>query len=106
MRLSDLNRRQREFLKNVFEIENLPEDVDLNEFLESKGCKLYQCIGCGKLIFHDNYEFWNLTDCCDDNSKLVERGLLCEVCYSKSPENLKNWIFFRPNWIRSVDFTV
>jgi len=104
MQLGELSERQREFLKTVFEIEELPLDQELEEFLNSKGCKLYSCLGCGKLIFHDNYEFWNLTDCCDDNSKLVEGGLLCEVCYGKSAENLKDWILFRPTYMKPVEF--
>ncbi len=104
MRLEELSERQREFLLNVFEIEDLPLGQELEDFLASKGCKLYSCLGCGKLIFHDNYEFWNLSDCCDDNSKLVDEGLLCEVCYGKSPENLKDWILFKPTYINSVEF--
>ncbi len=104
MKLKDLSDKQKEFLKNVFELEDLPEDKDLEAFLEEKGCKLYECISCGKLIFHDNYEFWNLTECCDDNSKITPKGLLCEVCYSKSPENLKHWIMYRPPWAQKVDF--
>ncbi len=106
MKLSELSERQREFLKGVFELERLPEDEDLVEFLEGRGCKLYECLGCGKFVFHDNYEFWNLSDCCDDNSKLVEGGLLCELCYSRSGENLKDWIFFKPTWMKDVDFKI
>ena len=104
MKVGDLSDKQKEFLKTVFELESLPEDEDLEAFLEEKGCKLYECISCGKLIFHDNYEFWNLTECCDDNSKITPKGLLCEVCYSKSPENLKHWIMYRPPWAQKVDF--
>lgn len=104
MLIKDLSEKQKEFLKNVFEVEVLPEEKDLKDFLEEKGCVLYECKGCGKLIFHDNYEFWNLTDCCDDNSKLVEDGVLCEVCYAKSPENMKYWLLFKPNWYQKVDF--
>jgi len=104
MLVRELSERQKEFLKTVFELEELPEDKELKEFLEERGCVLYECKGCGKLIFHDNYEFWNLTDCCDDNSKLVEGGVLCEVCYARTPENLKDWIFFRPAWYKRVDF--
>lgn len=104
MKINELSARQKDFLKNVFELEELPESMDLEAFLRSKGCTLYECLGCGKLIFHDNYEFWNLTDCCDDNSKLVEGGVLCEVCYSKTPENLKHWIFFRPTYYKDVEF--
>jgi len=104
MKLGELSQRQRDFLKGVFELEELPLDQELEEFLKAKGCKLYSCLGCGKLIFHDNYEFWNLSDCCDDNSKLVDGGLLCEVCYGKSAENLKDWIFFRPNYVKVVEF--
>ncbi|MCS7308534.1 MAG: hypothetical protein NZ526_08320, partial [Aquificaceae bacterium] len=70
----------------------------------SKGCTLYRCLSCERLIFHDQHEFWNLSECCDDNSKLVEGGLLCEVCYSRTPENMKNWVFFRPTYYRDVDF--
>ncbi len=106
MKIYELSEKQREFLKTVFEIQELPEEKDLEEFLSSKSCKLYQCKSCGKLIFHDNYEFWNLTDCCDDNSKLVDDGLLCEVCYSKTAENLKDWIFFRPTWVKDVNFKI
>uniref|UniRef100_A0A7C2ZHX5 Uncharacterized protein n=1 Tax=Hydrogenobacter sp. TaxID=2152829 RepID=A0A7C2ZHX5_9AQUI len=104
MRIREFEERQKEFLKNVFELENLPEDMELEEFLASKGCRLYECLSCGKLIFHDNYEFWNLTDCCDDNSKLTQEGLLCEVCYSKTPENLKHWVFFKPTYYKEVEF--
>ncbi len=104
MKIDQLSNKQKEFLKTVFDLDHLPEDQDLESFLESKGCRLYRCKSCGKLIFHDNYEFWNLTDCCDDNSKLVEDGVLCEVCYSKTAENLKHWIFFRPTWVKDVDF--
>jgi hypothetical protein len=104
MQLRELSERQREVLKTVLEIEGLPLDQELEEFLNSKGCKLYSHIGCGKLIFYDNYEFWNLTDCCDDNSKLVEGGLLCEVCYGKSAENLKDWILFRLTYMKPVKF--
>jgi|GEM_PF-564220 len=104
MEIKELTQKQKDFLKNLFEIEELPEDMELEEFLASKGCKLYECLSCGKLVFHDNYEFWNLTDCCDDNSKLVEGGLLCEVCYSRTPENLKHWIFFRPTYYKDVSF--
>ncbi|WP_448588527.1 hypothetical protein [Thermocrinis sp.] len=104
MRIKELSSRQMEFLKTVFEIDALPLEQDLEEFLESKGCKLYSCLACGKLIFHDNYEFWNLSECCDDNSKLIDGGLLCEVCYAKSPENLKDWVFFRPTYIKPMEF--
>ncbi len=104
MKLSDLSEKQREFLRNVFELESLPEEADLEEFLTEKGCKLYECIECGKLIFHDDYEFWNLSECCDDNSKITPKGLLCEVCYARSPENMKHWIAFRPSWYKDVDF--
>ncbi len=104
MKLSDLSKKQREFLRNVFELESLPEETDLEEFLTEKGCKLYECIECGKLIFHDDYEFWNLSECCDDNSKITPKGLLCEVCYARSPENMKHWIAFRPSWYKDVDF--
>ncbi|MFN3976087.1 MAG: hypothetical protein ACK4LT_03385 [Aquificaceae bacterium] len=104
MKIGELEERQREFLKNIFELESLQEEMELEEFLSSKGCRLYRCLSCGKLIFHDNYEFWNLTDCCDDNSKLTQEGLLCEVCYSKTLENLKHWIFFRPTYYREVEF--
>ncbi|ADC89602.1 hypothetical protein Thal_0970 [Thermocrinis albus DSM 14484] len=103
MRLSELSDRQREFLKNIFELDHLP-DTTLEEFLKEKGCHLMECLGCGCLIFHDGYEFWNLTECCDDNSKLVEGGVLCEICYSRSAENLKHWIFFRPTFVKEVDF--
>ena len=104
MLIKGLSGKQKEFLKNVFELEELPEDKELKEFLEEKGSALYECKGCGKLIFHDNYEFWNIMDCCDDNSKLVEGEVLCEVCYARTPENLKDWIFFRPTWYQKVDF--
>ncbi len=104
MKIRELSEKQVEFLKTVFELDSLPQDVELEEFLRSKDCVLYKCEGCGKLIFHDNYEFWNLSECCDDNSKLTETGLLCEVCYSKSPENMKDWLFFRPSWYQGVDF--
>ncbi len=104
MLLSELSEKQREFLKTVFELEDLPRDKELEEFLRERGCELHECVECGKLVFHDNYEFWNLSECCDDNSKLTERGLLCEVCYSKSPENMKYWIAFRPGWFNNVDF--
>ncbi|MFN3598473.1 MAG: hypothetical protein ACK4VK_01875 [Aquificaceae bacterium] len=102
MNIKDLNQKQVEFLKTILEVEELPEDLE--GFLASKGYRVYECIGCGKLILHDNYEFWNLTDCCDDNSKLTERGLLCEVCYSKTPENMKHWIFFKPTYYKDVEF--
>ncbi len=104
MRISELTERQREFLKTIFELEELPLEEEVESFLESKGCKLYTCDGCGKLVFHDNYEFWNLSECCDDNSKLTKEGLLCEVCYSRTPENMKDWLFFRPSWYQGVDF--
>ena len=104
MKIKDLSHKQKEFLKNVFEIEDLPEEEELEVFLEKKGCKLYECIECGKLVFHDNYEFWNLSECCDDNSKLTPRGLLCEVCYSRSPENMRYWVMFKPSWYKDVDF--
>ncbi len=35
---------------------------------------------------------------------LMEGGLLCEVSYSKTPENLKHWIFFRPTYYKDVSF--
>ena len=104
MLIKELTEKQKEFLKNVFVVEELHEEKELEEFLKEKNCVLYECKGCGRLIFHDNYEFWNLTDCCDDNSKLVEDGLLCEVCYARSPENIKHWIFFRPQWYNRVEF--
>lgn len=104
MKVSELTQRQKEFLKTVFELEELPEHMEVEELLSLKGCTLHRCVGCGKLIFHDGYEFWNLTDCCDDNSKLVEGGLLCEVCYSRTPENFKHWVFFRPTYYREVNF--
>jgi len=104
VRVKDLEKRQKEFLKNVMELGELPEEEDLRSFLSSKGYTLYECKSCGKLIFHDGYEFWNLSECCDDNSKLVDDGLLCEVCYSKTFENLKHWIFFKPTWFKEVDF--
>ncbi|SHK19232.1 hypothetical protein [Thermocrinis minervae] len=106
MKLKELSEKQREFLKTTFELDELDQELELEDFLASKGCKLYNCLSCGKLIFHDGYEFWNLTDCCDDNSKLVENGLLCEVCYSRTPENMKDWIFFRPTWVKNVDFKI
>ena len=104
MLIRDLSQKQKDFLRNVFDLKEIPEDQEIQEFLSEKGCTLYECIECGKLIFHDNYEFWNLTDCCDDNSKLTPRGLLCEVCYARSPENMKHWILFKPQWHRNVDF--
>ncbi len=104
MKIKELEHRQKEFLKNILEVDDLPEDMELEDFLSSKGYKLYECISCGKLILHDNYEFWNLTECCDDNSKLTEKGLLCELCYSKSPENMKHWIFFKPTYYKSIEF--
>ncbi|MDQ7039009.1 MAG: hypothetical protein Q9N26_07430 [Aquificota bacterium] len=104
MKIRDLSERQREFLKNVFEMEELPLDKDLEEFLREKGCVLHRCISCGKMVFHDGYEFWNLSECCDDNSKITHRGLLCEVCYARSPENMKYWVFFRPSWYGNVEF--
>ncbi len=104
MKVEELNQKQKEFLKMVFELEELSLDQELEEFLSSKGCKLYRCLGCGKLIFHDNYEFWNLSDCCDDNSKLVDGGLLCEVCYGRSAQNMKDWIFFKPTYLKTVEF--
>lgn len=104
MLVRELSDKQKEFLKNVFELKELPEDTELRDFLKSMGCELYECIGCGNLVFHDNYEFWNLTECCDDNSKLTQRGLLCEVCYSRSPENMRYWISFKPSWYKDVDF--
>ncbi len=104
MRIGELSEKQKEFLKGVFELETLPEDKELVEFLKERGCELYECMECGSLVFHDNYEFWNLSECCDDNSKLTPKGLLCEVCYSKSPENMKYWVMFKPSWYGSVDF--
>ncbi|NPB07944.1 MAG: hypothetical protein GXN96_03340 [Aquificae bacterium] len=105
MLIKELSPKQKEFLKNIFELEELPEEKELEEFLEERGCRLYSCKECGKLVFHDNYEFWNLSECCDDNSKLLPTGeLLCEVCYSKSPENMKHWFFYRPPWLQKVDF--
>jgi len=104
MKVKELSQKQIEFLKTVFELEDLPLDQEVEEFLESMGCKLYQCLSCRKLIFHDNYEFWNLSDCCDDNSKLVADGLLCEVCYGRSAENMKDWIFFKPTYLKTVEF--
>ncbi len=50
MKPMELSERQREFLKTVFELEHLPEDEELSEFLKSRGCKLYSCLGCGKFI--------------------------------------------------------
>ncbi|MEN3033523.1 MAG: hypothetical protein ABDH18_00855 [Aquificaceae bacterium] len=104
MKITELTQKQIEFLKNVFEEDNLDITQDLEAFLNSKGCKLYRCKSCGVMVFHDNYEFWNLSECCDDNSKLVEDGLLCEVCYSRTYENFKSWVFFRPSHFRAVDF--
>jgi len=104
MRIAELSEKQKEFLKNVFELSELPEDRDLEDFLKERGCELYECIECGNLVFHDNYEFWNLSECCDDNSKLTPKGLLCEVCYSKSPENVRYWVMFKPSWYKDVDF--
>ena len=104
MRIGELSERQREFLKRVFEESSLQPDRELEDFLRSKGCELYECISCGSLVFHDNYEFWNLTECCDDNAKLTPRGLLCELCYSRSPENMRHWIMFKPRWYGNVDF--
>ncbi len=104
MKLGELSEKQLDFLKNVFELESLPTEEELEDFLNSKGCKLYTCESCGKLIFHDNYEFWNLDECCDDNSKLTDTGVLCEVCYSRTPENMKDWLFFKPSWYKDVDF--
>ncbi|RLJ70571.1 hypothetical protein BCF55_0847 [Hydrogenivirga caldilitoris] len=104
MLISELSKKQRDFLKGVFELSELPEEAELREFLREKGCELYECMECGSLIFHDNYEFWNLSECCDDNSKLTQKGLLCEVCYAKSPENMKYWVAFRPSWYKDVDF--
>ncbi|NPA32390.1 MAG: hypothetical protein GXO04_02050 [Aquificae bacterium] len=104
MKIKELSEKQKEFLKNIFEIDELPEEEELSRFLRERNCELYECLGCGKLIFHDNYEFWNLSDCCDDNSKLVRDGLLCEVCYAKSPENMRHWIMFLPSWYQRVDF--
>ncbi len=104
MLIGDLSERQREFLKNVFELEDIPEDKELEDFLKERGCELHECISCGKLIFHDGYEFWNLSECCDDNSKITPKGLLCEVCYARSPENMKHWILFKPSWFGNVEF--
>ncbi|WP_096600580.1 hypothetical protein [Hydrogenobacter hydrogenophilus] len=104
MKIRELTNQQKDFLKRILEVEDLPEGEDISAFLQLKGYTLYECINCGKLIFHDNYEFWNLSECCDDNSKLTDKGLICEVCYSKSFENLKDWVFFRPTWIKDVDF--
>jgi len=104
MRIKELSEKQKEFLKTVFSVNELPEESELGGFISQKGCKLMECVSCGKLIFHDDYEFWNLTDCCDDNSKITERGLLCEVCYSRSPENLRHWIMFKPTWYKNVEF--
>ncbi|GBC88078.1 hypothetical protein HRbin13_00195 [bacterium HR13] len=104
VRIHELTHQQKEFLKRILDVEELPEEEDVASFLSSKGFTLYECVGCGKLVFHDNYEFWNLSECCDDNSKLTKEGLLCEVCYSRSPENLKDWILFKPSWVKHVDF--
>ncbi|MEZ0360833.1 MAG: hypothetical protein ABWK04_02885 [Hydrogenobacter sp.] len=104
MRISELTQKQRKFLREVLGFENLPEDEHLDPFLGSRGFMLYRCNSCGKLIIHDGYEFWNLSECCDDNSKLMPEGVLCEVCYARSFENLKDWILFRPSWVKDVDF--
>ncbi|RMH00562.1 MAG: hypothetical protein D6699_07575 [Aquificota bacterium] len=106
MKIGELSQRQVEFLKNVFELEEIDPSLELEEFLASKGCVLYACKGCGKLVFHDNYEFWNLSECCDDNSKLLPDGLLCEVCYARSPENFKHWVFFKPTYYKDVEFKI
>jgi hypothetical protein len=76
MQLRKLSEKQREVLKTVFEIEDLPLDQELEEFLNSKGCKFYSCLGCGKS------SYFTIT--------------MCEICYGKSAENLKDWILFRP----------
>lgn len=104
MKISELTKKQIEFLKNVLEEDILDLNQELEPFLSSKGYKLYNCKGCDVMIIHDNYEFWNLSECCDDNSKLTDDGLLCEVCYSKTYENLKHWVFFRPSHFKAVDF--
>lgn len=91
MRISELSEKQREFLKNVFELLELPENMELEDFLKERGCELYECVECGNLIFHDN-------------SKLTSKGLLCEVCYSKSPGSMRHWIMFKPSWYKDVDF--
>lgn len=99
----DLSEKQIDFLRAVLDSPNASLE-ELLKIIEEKNYKLYNCELCGILILHDNYEFWNITDCCDDNSKLTENGILCEVCYSKSFENLKDWVFFKPDWAKPVKF--
>ncbi len=101
MEVGSLTERQREFLKSILEVEEIE---DIESLIRSRGYSLYQCVSCGRRILHDGYEFWNLTDCCDDNSKLVNNGVICEACYSKSFENLKDWILFKPTWMKDVEF--
>ncbi len=99
------SKEQIEFLSNVLEQE-LTEENAL-DIINQKGYKLYECKSCGKLILHDNYEFWNISDCCDDNSKITEDGsLMCEVCYSKSVENMMSWLNRRPSWAHEVKFNI
>lgn len=96
---------QIEFLSTILE-ENVNADNVL-DIIDKKQYKLYFCKECEKLILHDNYEFWNITDCCDDNSKILEDGsLLCEVCYSKSFENALSWLKRRPEWAKEVTFDI
>ena len=104
MKLKDLSQKQREFLKGVFELEELPLNESLESFLRGRGYKLERCAICGSFIFHNSKEYWNLTECLDDNSRLTKEGLICELCYSNSPQHVKEWIFFKPPWIRNPKF--
>ncbi len=99
----EFNKDQLEFLSNILDQEITNENV--LDIINAKSYKLYVCKGCDKIILHDNYEFWNITECCDDNSKILDDGsLMCEVCYSKSFENMLSWLNRRPEWAKEVKF--
>jgi hypothetical protein len=101
----EFSKEQLGFLSNIFEQDVTNDNFD--EILKAKNYKLYQCTGCAKLILHDNYEFWNITECCDDNSKIMDDGtLMCEVCYSRSLENMMSWLNRRPEWAKEVKFDI
>jgi len=101
----EFSKEQLEFLSNIFEQDVTNDNFD--EIIKAKNYKLYQCKNCGKLILHDNYEFWNITECCDDNAKIMDDGtLMCEVCYSRSLENMMSWLNRRPEWVKEVKFDI
>ncbi|GAB6077374.1 hypothetical protein [Hydrogenobaculum acidophilum] len=101
----EFSKGQLEFLSNILEQEVTNENIE--SILKAKNYKLYECKSCGKLILHDNYEFWNITECCDDNSKIMDDGtLMCEVCYSRSFDNMMSWLNRRPEWTKEVKFDI